>query len=153
MSTEARELQRAAELRASPACENRDVATRLEVGDEFGPSEWVELAPLMFERFLTATGAPEHPEAIIPYVLLSLLPGMSSRVVPRRDSRLTVNYGLNKVRFGTLPEVGSRVRASFRVDDLLEADWGAQLTMTATVHRETGSEPACIAELVSRAYR
>lgn len=107
----------------------------------------------MLEHFVAATGAREQLDTVMPYLVLSLLPGMSSQVVPQPDSRLTVNYGLNKVRFGTLPTVGSRLRASFRIDGLAEANWGVQMTVTATVQQDSGSDPACIAELVSRAYR
>ena len=32
------------------------------------------------------------------------------------------------------------------------ADWGAQVTMTATVEREGGEKPVCVAELVFRYY-
>lgn len=120
----------------------------LRVGDEFGPSGWTEITSAMLERFVAATGAREALDMVMPYVVLSLLPGMSSQVVPRPNSRLSVNYGLNKVRFGALPTVGSRLSGSFRI-----ADWGLQMVMTATVHEEGGSSPACVAELVSRAYR
>jgi acyl dehydratase len=47
---------------------------------------------------------------------------------------------------------GSRVRGTFRVDAVERADWGFQATMTATVEREGGDKPVCVAELVFRYY-
>jgi acyl dehydratase len=48
---------------------------------------------------------------------------------------------------------GSRVRGSFHVDTVEEQDWGRQVTMTATVEREDGDKPVCVAEVVFRYYR
>ena len=47
---------------------------------------------------------------------------------------------------------GSRVRGGFRVDTIDEQDWGRQVTMTATVEREGGDKPVCVAEVVFRYY-
>jgi acyl dehydratase len=63
-----------------------------------------------------------------------------------------INYGLNRVRFPSPVPVGSRVRARFHVDSVDPADWGAQVTMTATIEREGGDKPVCVAELVFRYY-
>jgi acyl dehydratase len=41
----------------------------------------------------------------------------------------------------------------FRVVDIEEADWGFQATMNATIEREGGDKPVCVAELVFRYYR
>ena len=78
---------------------------------------------------------------------------MSYEVVPRQDGGMAVNYGLNKVRFPAPVPSGSRVRGTFRVVDVEEADWGFQATMIATVEREGGDKPVCVAELVFRYYR
>ena len=43
---------------------------------------------------------------------LSLLPAMTFEVVPRPSTGMTVNYGLNKVRFPAPVPAGSRVRAT-----------------------------------------
>ncbi len=48
---------------------------------------------------------------------------------------------------------GSRVRGSFHVDTIEEHEWGRQVTMTATVEREDGEKPVCVAEVVFRYYR
>jgi acyl dehydratase len=75
----------------------------------------------------------------------------SARKTARSVAR-SINYGLNKVRFPSPVPVGSRVRATFEVLDLEEQDWGGQATMRATVEREGGDKPVCVAETVFRYY-
>ncbi len=62
-----------------------------------------------------------------------------------------INYGLNRVRFPAPVPVGSRVRAAFRLLAFEPLPGGAQLTIEATIDREGGAKPVCVAELVSRA--
>jgi acyl dehydratase len=136
-------------------------------GDEFGPSGWIEIPQEKIQAFADATGDQQwihvEPERAAEgpfgttiahgYLTLSLLPVMSYEVVPRDPSvKMGVNYGLNRVRFPSPVPVGSRVRARFHVDSVDESDWGAQVTMTATVEREGGDKPVCVAELVFRYY-
>ena len=68
-------------------------------------------------------------------------------------SRMGVNYGLNRVRFPSPVPVDSRLRASFEVASVDEFEGGAQVTMTATVEREGGEKPVCVAEVVFRYYQ
>ena len=63
-----------------------------------------------------------------------------------------INYGLNRVRFPAPVPVGSRVRVSFDVVAVDPFDGGSQRTMTATVEREGGEKPVCVAEVVFRSY-
>ncbi len=63
-----------------------------------------------------------------------------------------INYGLNRVRFPAPVPVGSRLRTSFEVVAVEEIEGGAQTTMTATVEREGGDKPVCVAEIVFRYY-
>ena len=80
---------------------------------------------------------------------------MSYEVVPHEEEAdgMALNYGLNRVRFPAPVPSGSRVRGSFHVDTVEEHDWGSQVTMTATVEREDGDKPVCVAEVVFRYYR
>jgi acyl dehydratase len=48
--------------------------------------------------------------------------------------------------------VGSRVRSTFEVVELDEHDWGGQATMRATVERDGGGKPVCVADVVFRYY-
>jgi acyl dehydratase len=139
----------------------------LEPGAEFGPSSWVEVSQARIDAFAEATGdhqwihVDRERAAAGPfgttighgYLTLSLLPAMSYEVVPRQEGGMGINYGLNRVRFPAPVPSGSRVRGTFRVDSIDAFDGGFQATMTATIEREGGEKPVCVAEVVFRYYR
>jgi len=69
------------------------------------------------------------------------------------QSRMGVNYGLNKVRFTAPVPVGSRLRARMKLlscEDI--ADNGVQMAWEVTVEREGAAKPVCIAESLVRRY-
>jgi acyl dehydratase len=139
----------------------------VKVGDVFGPSSWIDVSQEKIDAFAEATGdhqwihvdpvrAREGPFGTTiahGYLTLSLLPVASYEVVPRQGGSMSINYGLNKVRFPAPVPVGSRVRATFEVVGREEHEWGGQATMKATVEREGGDKPVCVAEIVFRYYR
>jgi acyl dehydratase len=138
----------------------------VKVGDVFGPSSWIDVPQERIDAFADATGdhqwihvepdrakdGPFGTTIAHGYLTLSLLPVASSEVVPRQGG-MAINYGLNKVRFPAPVPVGSRVRATFEVVGVDEQEWGGQATMQATVEREGGEKPVCVAEIVFRYYR
>ena len=138
----------------------------MNVGDVFGPSSWIEVPQEKIDAFAEATGdhqwihvdperakdGPFGTTIAHGYLTLSLLPVASYEVVPRQGA-MGINYGLNRVRFPAPVPVGSRVRATFEVVGLEEHEWGGQATMQATVEREGGDKPVCVAETVFRYYR
>ena len=137
------------------------------VGQELGPTGWVQIDQERIDAFAAATGDQQwihvDPERAAAgpfgttiahgYLTLSLLPLFVYEVLPLRDARLTINYGLNRVRFPAPVPVGSRVRGRFRVTEASEVDDGYQLTVEATVEREGGEKPVCVAETVYRVLR
>ena len=142
--------------------------TAVEVGAEFGPSSWLDVPQEKIQAFADATGdhnfihvdpemaaqTPFGGTVAHGYLTLSLLPAMSYEVVPHEDGAgMALNYGLNRVRFPAQVPSGSRVRGTFRIDSLKEEDWGRELTMTATIERDGGDKPVCVAEVVYRYYR
>ena len=70
-----------------------------------------------------------------------------------RGVRMSVNYGLNRVRFPAPVPAGSRLRARFRVLSVEDVGGGGlQIVTEATIEREGGDRPVCIAETVARRY-
>ena len=138
----------------------------MKVGDVYGPSSWIEIPQSKIDAFAEATDdhqwihvdperAKEGPFGTTiahGYLTLSLLPVASYEVVPR-EGGMAINYGLNRVRFPAPVPVDSRVRVTFEVKEVEEITGGGQVTMTATVEREGGDKPVCVAELVFRYYR
>ena len=141
-------------------------ADRVKAGDRFGPSSWVEVSQETIDAFAEATGDHQwiHVDAeraaagpfgttiAHGYFTLSLLPAASYEVIPPQSDGMAINYGLNRVRFPAPVPVGSRVRASFEAAVIEEADWGMQATLAATVEREGGDKPVCVADVVFRYY-
>ena len=140
----------------------------MQPGDVFGPSSWVEIPQSRIDAFADATDDhqwihvdPERAAAgpfgttiAHGYLTLSLLPVASYEVLPRDpEARMGINYGLNRVRFPAPLPVGSRVRTTFEVVSVEEIEGGSQRTMKATIEREGGDKPVCVAEVIFRNYR
>ena len=64
--------------------------------------------------------------------------------------RMGINYGVNRVRFPAPLPSGSQIRATFTVQSVEEVPGGEQGVVLATVEREGGDKPVCVAELVLR---
>jgi acyl dehydratase len=139
----------------------------LQPGRAFGPSEWREIRQERIDAFAEATDDrqwihvdPERAAAgpfggtiAHGYLTLSLLAAFAFELLPVEDASAAINYGLNRVRFPAPVPVGSRVRASFRIQEVTDVDGGVQVVMAATVERAGGEKPVCVAELVFRYYR
>jgi acyl dehydratase len=137
----------------------------MNVGDTFGPSSWIEITQEKIDLFADSTGdhqwihvdperakdGPFGSTIAHGYLTLSLIPVASFEVVPPRG-KMGINYGTNRVRFPAPVPVGSKVRTSFEVVAVEEIQGGNQVTMTATIEREGGDKPVCVAEVVSRHY-
>jgi len=133
-------------------------------GDEFGPSRWVEVGQERVDGFAAVTDDADWIQAnrrrvaegrggatIVPgFLTLSLLAGLWFEVTEAGGHPVTLNYGLNRVRFPAPLPVGGRVRASFRVDELTHTGDGEQALITATVEGDGVDKPVCVAELVFR---
>ena len=87
------------------------------------------------------------------FLTLSLLVPLWNSVTALEGYRIAVNYGLNRVRFPAPVPSGSRVRATFRIADVEDVAGGVQATLAATVEREGGDRPVCVAELLLRYLR
>jgi len=134
-------------------------------GDTFGPSSWIEISQAKIDAFAEATDdhqwihvdperAKEGPFGTTighGYLTLSLLTVASYEVVPRQGG-MGINYGLNRVRFPAPVPVGSRIRTTFEVLQVDDFEGGGQVTMKATVEREGGEKPVCVAEIIFRHY-
>lgn len=140
----------------------------MKVGDEFGPSEWLEIDQAGIDRFAEATDDPQwiHVDPVRAaegpfgktiahgFLTLSLLVRFWYEVGPQETGyRMGINYGTNKVRFPAPVPVGSRIRGRFTVTAVEEIEGGIQLTLAALAEREGQEKPVCAAELVFRQYR
>ena len=137
------------------------------VGQEVAISEWITVTQERVDQFAQATGdhqwihvdqeraknGPFGGTIAHGFLTLSLIPSFFESAMHVLETRMGVNYGLNRVRFiGPVP-VGSRLRASLT---LLKAEpienQGLQLTWEVTTEREGAAKPVCIAESIARLY-
>jgi acyl dehydratase len=139
----------------------------MNVGDEFGPSSWLEITQDRIDTFAEATGDDQwihvDPERAAQgpfgttvahgFLTLSLIVKFLYEVRPDEGFRMGINYGVNKVRFPNTVPVGSRLRAHFKVLEVTEIEGGIHAVTEATVEREGEQKPVCVAEMVSRHYR
>ena len=86
------------------------------------------------------------------YLTLSLVPVMQQELLDVQGAALTVNYGLDKLRFPAPVPVGSRIRARGIVSEVTEVSGGLQLKLTMTFEVEGTEKPACVAEVLLRFY-
>lgn len=82
------------------------------------------------------------------FLTLSLLVHLWNEAAPNVHTGVTVNYGLNRVRFPAPVYAGDRIRASFTVAAVEDTPAGERTTIAAEVEREKGDRPVCVAELV-----
>jgi acyl dehydratase len=137
------------------------------LGTELGPSGWIDVDQQRIDAFAAATDDSQwihvDPERAAAgpfgttvahgFLTLSLCVPLLSEVLHVDGYRLSINYGLNRVRFPAPVPAGSRVRGRFRVASVEEVEGGDQAVLEATVEREGGEKPVCVAELVVRLRR
>jgi acyl dehydratase len=137
------------------------------VGQELA-SDWLEITQARIDEFARATDDPQwiHTDPVRAaegpfgatiahgFLTLSLVVPLFEQALPTLDGyRLSVNYGLNRVRFPAPVPVGSRVRARFVVEDVEEVSGGEQARVAATIEREGQEKPVCVAEALFRFLR
>jgi acyl dehydratase len=135
-------------------------------GSQLGVSEWVTIGQSQIDTFAEATGDHQwiHVDAekakdgpfgttiAHGFLTLSLLPMLGWQTYRVDGVKMTINYGLNKVRFTSPVPVGSRVRGSFELVDVTDVNGGVQVTNKVTVEIEGSERPAVVAESLLRYY-
>jgi acyl dehydratase len=81
-----------------------------------------------------------------------LLGHLMNQVIDVRGSRMSVNYGLNRVRFPAAVSAGSRIRARVALDSVRAVCDSVEAVFSFTVEREGSEKPCCVAEWVVRFY-
>ena len=136
------------------------------MGQEIALSDWITVDQHRIDLFADATGdhqwihldaeraakGPFGTTIAHGFLTLSLLPEMSASAMEVRDTRMGVNYGLNKVRFPAPVPSGSRLRGRFKLLAYEPLEGGAQLTVEVTMEREGSDKPVCVAESLARRY-
>ena len=137
---------------------------RKAVGEDLGYSEWITVDQARIDTFAEATddhqwihvnpqraaGGPFGRTVAHGFLTVALLPAFGWDTFAVEGVAMTVNYGLNKVRFPSPVPVGSRVRGHSTLIDVVDVAGGVQATFGGTVEIEDWPKPACVAEVILR---
>lgn len=139
---------------------------KLLVGSPIGVSDWVTIDQKRIDQFAAVTGDDQwiHVDPVRAaagmfgttvahgFLTLSLLPLFIRSSHRVNGARMSVNYGLNRVRFPAPVPVDSRLRAHFKLLAYEPIEGGVQLITEASVECEGLAKPVCVAESVGRLY-
>jgi acyl dehydratase len=83
---------------------------------------------------------------------MSLLGHLMNQVIDVHGSRMSVNYGTNRVRFPAAVRAESRIRARVALDSVREVSDSVEAVFSFTVECDGSDKPCCVAEWVLRYY-
>ena len=138
-----------------------------DVGKEIAVSDWMMISQERVNQFAEATDDPQWIHVDVErakrespfggtiahgYMTLSLIPALFEAVVDLPPGKMSINYGLNKVRFPSPMLVGGRLRGRFKLLVVEPMDGCVQSIWQMTIEREGSDKPVCVAESVLRKY-
>jgi acyl dehydratase len=137
------------------------------VGQEIGVSDWIRIEQERINAFAEATDdqqwihvdversareSPFHGPVAHGFLTLSLLPRLFRSALHIEGTRLSVNYGVNRVRFPAPVPAGSSIRARFKLAQISPIEGGVQLEWQVDVECEGSAKPVCVATTLMRCY-
>ena len=138
-------------------------------GREFPATDWFVVTQERIQKFADATGDrqwihvdPERAQRESPFggpvahgfLTLSLLSYFLKQTLQIRSGvAMTLNYGLNKVRFPSAVRAGSQVRARITLVSAKESPEFVDAKLLILVESQSSSKPCCVAEWLVRYYR
>ena len=138
------------------------------IGREIAVTEWFPVTQDRIQRFADVTEDRqwihvdrERAQRESPYgttiahgfLTLSLLSYFMRQATEIRSGvRMSVNYGLNRVRFPSPVCAGSKVRAHFTLRSMKDLPDALEAILDARLETQGNDKPCCVAEWVVRYY-
>lgn len=138
------------------------------VGREIATTDWFTVTQDRIQQFAEATEdrqwihldqtraqreSPYGATIAHGFLTLALLSHLSKQALQIRNGiRMSVNYGLNRVRFPAAVRADSKIRARFTLVSLKEVANAQEAVFSVVVEDQGGSKPCCVAEWVVRYY-
>ena len=138
------------------------------VGRELTLTDWFPITQERIEQFAEVTEDRqwihvdrERAERESPYgttiahgfLTLSLLSRFMKEAIQIRGGvRMSVNYGLNRVRFPSAVRADSKIRVRFILQSLEDVPDALEAVFDARVEGQGSDKPCCVAEWVVRYY-
>ncbi|MGV9352225.1 MaoC family dehydratase [Streptomyces misionensis] len=136
-------------------------------GADLGRTDWMEITQERVNTFADATGDhqwihvdPERAAAgpfggpiAHGYLTLSLVIPLFNDLLAIEGVSMSINYGLDKVRFPSPVKAGAKIRLHGAVDSVGEVKGnGVEMRLTFTIEVEGSEKPACVASAIYRHY-
>ncbi len=133
------------------------------IGQEIGVSDYLTVSQEMINMFADATldhqwihvdvekcktESPFKSTIAHGYLTMSLLPYLWEQIVDVQNSRLTVNYGIEKLKFGQAVLVGSEVRVRTKLVSLVNLRGTTKAEINAVLEIKDQKKPAYEANIV-----
>jgi len=133
------------------------------VGKELGVSDYLQITQEQINLFADATldhqwihvdverckeESPFKTTIAHGYLNLSVLPHLWEQIVDVRNSKLTVNYGIEKLKFGQAVLVGTEVRVRASLTSLTNLRGISKAEIRATLEIKDNKKPALDATIV-----
>jgi acyl dehydratase len=139
---------------------------RESVGRHLGFTDWQEMTQERVNLFADATDDhqfihvdPERAKAspfggtiAHGYLTLSLVAPIMQELLRVSDSKMGVNYGLDRVRFPAPLPVGAQFRGGGEIVEVTDVPGGIQVKTLVTIEVQGSSKPALVAECLVRLY-
>ncbi|MEU8179018.1 MaoC family dehydratase [Microbispora hainanensis] len=136
-------------------------------GKDLGHSGWLEITQDRVNTFADATddhqwihvdpvraaSGPFGAPIAHGYLTLSLVIPLFGELLDIQGVKMSVNYGLEKVRFPSPVKVGGRIRLAAVVVSVEDVPGdGVQMLLDFTVEIDGAAKPACVARVIYRHY-
>jgi acyl dehydratase len=138
------------------------------VGHELALTDWMPVSQERIRQFAEATGdlqwihldreraqreSPFGATIAHGFLTLSLLSFFMKQALKIEDGpRMTINYGLNRVRFPSPLPADANVRARFTLQSCKDVPGGAEAVFAVVVEQQNQEKPCCVAEWIIRYY-
>lgn len=135
-------------------------------GADLGFGRWIEIDQPRIDAFAEVTedrqwihvdtdraaAGPFGATIAHGYLTLSLVAPVLEELFTLENAGMSINYGLDRVRFPHPVTVDSRVRGNGEVIEVVDVPGGRQMRIRVTIAAEGTPKPACVADVLVRAY-
>lgn len=158
-------------VQLSPEAEKLFTELQAQIGEIVHVGDWLTIAQDRIDQFSAVTEdhqwlhndlerakleSPFKTTIAHGFLTLSLLPRLTDSVDPEKplypNAKMTVNYGLNQVRFPYPVKTGSVVRAHSRLIKVTPIKRGLEIEKEISIEIQNTRRPGCVAVSVVRVY-
>ena len=158
-------------VQLSPQARELFLKLQSQIGEEVHVGDWLTIKQERIDQFSAVTEdkqwlhndvekakkeSPFKTTIAHGFLTLALLPRLTDSVNPEKplyeNAKMTVNYGLNQVRFPYPVKTGSVIRAHSRLIKVTPIKRGLEIEKEITVEIKNTRRPGCVAVSVVRVY-